>query len=120
MALSLLPTIAATRDDVLLIDPTAPLVAVPAQEGAEAGAGGGLFGGLLSGFGGYRVTSILIRAEDRIAVVNDQRVRVGDSLGNARVIAIEPGSVTLDIAGESRELQVHENSIKTLVKGDGE
>jgi hypothetical protein len=104
---------AASLDDELLVDPTAPLFA----DAAPVTAGGNLLP-VLAGFVRYELSSILIREEDRVAVVNAQRVRVGDSIGSARVTAINPGSVTIRVDGEQQTLQLYRDSIKTLVKGD--
>jgi len=104
---------AASADDELLVDPTAPLFANAAGDTSS--------GDLLPAFAGfvrYELSSILIREDDRVAVVNAQRVRVGDSIGSARVTAIDPGSVTIRVDGEQQTLQLYRDSIKTLVKGD--
>lgn len=104
---------AAGADDDLLVDPTAPLFADVAGDTS----GGDLLPAL-AGFVRYQLSSILIREDDRVAVVNAQRVRVGDSIGSARVTAIDPGSVTIRVDGEQQTLQLYRDSIKTLVKGD--
>lgn len=104
---------AASPDDELLVDPTAPLFANTAGDNSS--------GDLLQAFAGFvrfELSSILIREDDRVAVVNAQRVRVGDSIGSALVTAIDPGSVTIRVDGEQQTLQLYRDSIKTLVKGD--
>lgn len=120
----------ATQNDEVLVDPTLPLAVVmdasgEGEEGAEAGVAAGFSlgfpgaGGLLSGmFTSYELSSVLIRGDSRIAVINEQRVRVGDSVGNARVTAIEPDKVSLNVDGQIQTLELYGNSIKTLVKGD--
>jgi hypothetical protein len=107
---------AAATNDELLVDPTIPLGLVIGPEGGE-GDGEGSFD-LLGMFTSYELSSVLIRAEDRIAVINEERVRVGDSVGGARVTAIEPGHVTLNVNGKIETLELYGASIKTLVKGD--
>jgi hypothetical protein len=108
----------ATQDDELLVDPTMPLsLAFGASEATSTDSEGGFFG-LFSAFTSYELTSILIRAEDRIAVINEERVRVGDKIGSAVVASIETDHVTLNIDGEIESLELYENSIKTPVKGD--
>jgi hypothetical protein len=107
----------ATLDDELRVDPTAPLdfVAAANSESEESGILGiDLFGVFTS----YELSSILIRAEDRIAVINETRVRVGDTVGSAIVASIEPDHVTLNVDGEIETLELYGNSIKTLVHGD--
>ena len=102
-------------NDELLVDPTTPLnFVIPTGGNDEPGA----LAMLGSMFTSYELSSVLIRAEDRIAVINGERVRIGDSIGAARVTAIEADHVTLNVNGKIETLQRYENSIKTLVKGD--
>jgi hypothetical protein len=102
-----------------LIHPTRPLV-LPAGEAADSDAEGGDFGfGLFDeAFTTYELSSVLIRGDVRIAVINGERVRVGESVGAARVTAIESDSVRLNVDGSNQMLELYQNSIKTLVKGD--
>lgn len=109
----LLSTVVKGADDELLVDPTAPLFADVSGDSTGAD-----LQPALAGFVRYQVSSILIREDDRVAVINAQRVRVGDSIGSARVTAIDPGSVTIRVDGEQQTLQLYRDSIKTLVKGD--
>lgn len=44
----------------------------------------------------WRVTAIRISEQDRSAIVNGTIVRVGDSIGPARVLEIQPVQVILD------------------------
>lgn len=105
---------AALPEAELLVDPTAPLA--PAK---ASGTDGGLFpAGLFDRFGSYKLSSILIREGDRVAVINARRLRVGESIDNARVTAIEPRRVTLNVDGEPHTLELYANSIKTLVKSE--
>lgn len=107
----------ATMDDELSVDPTVPLARIYAGNTAAAGAEGDGFN-LAEIFSTYALSSVLIRAEDRVAVINGQRVRVGDRIGGAVVAAIETDQVTLNVDGEMRTLQLYENSIRTRAKGD--
>ncbi len=50
--------------------------------------------------------SVLISDTRRVAVINGQRYRAGDRVGPARVVAIEPGQVTLERDGESFNLTI--------------
>jgi hypothetical protein len=112
--------LAASRDDELLVDPTVPLsIAFSASDAGsnDDSDGSGLFG-LFGAFTSYELNSILIRAEDRIAVINEERVRVGDKIGSAVVVAIEADHVSLNVDGEIETLPLYENSIKTPVKGN--
>lgn len=109
----------ATTNDELVVDPTVPLNFV-IPEGGEGNGDVGIGGpfDLLGLFTSYELSSVLIRAEDRIAVINGERVRVGDSIGSARVTAIESDHVTLNVNGKIETLERYTGSIKTLVKGD--
>ena len=66
------------------IDPTQPPAAVSGSSplGAEAA--------------GPRPTSIMTRGEERFAVVNGTTLRVGDSVGGLRVVAIEASAVHVE------------------------
>ena len=110
----------ATQDDQLLVDPTVPLSIVFGSSGAttDAGEGRGILDLFGNAFTSYELSSVLIRAGDRIAVINEERVRVGDKVGAAVVASIEADHVTLNVDGEMQTLELYENSIKTLVKGD--
>ena len=91
-----------------LIDPTAPLNRV-VQNTVQPN----LFGLVSS----YKVNSILIRPNTKIAVINSRQVREGDLIGNAEVKIIEKNTVTLEIAGEERVLELYGQSIKSLSEG---
>ena len=47
-----------------------------------------------------------------IAVINQERVTVGDVIGGATVLGIERSSVTLSINGEERRISLYGDSIK--------
>lgn len=107
---------AATRDDELLVDPTAPLrLAAPE---VSTGEGGSLFGFIDAASANYALSSVLIRSGDRFAVINGERVREGDSVAGARVTSIEPDHVMLNLNGRIQRVELYGASIKTLVKGD--
>ncbi|HHJ13381.1 MAG TPA: hypothetical protein ENJ79_03265 [Gammaproteobacteria bacterium] len=50
--------------------------------------------------------SILLSGQRRIAIINGERVRVGDRLRGARVMRIEPRSVVLETARRRLTLQL--------------
>lgn len=54
----------------------------------------------------FDLQSILLAPDRRIAIIDGQRLRVGDRLESAKVTAIEPGRVLLDRAGETIELRI--------------
>lgn len=91
-----------------LVDPTAPL-----NRGVQNTVQPNLFSLVSS----YKVNSILIRPNTKIAVINSRQVREGDLIGNAEVKSIEKTAVTLEIAGEERVLELYGLSIKSLSEG---
>lgn len=52
----------------------------------------------------WQLESILISEQRRVAVINGRTVSVGDTVDQARVMAIAPGSVSLEAEGETVEL----------------
>ena len=54
----------------------------------------------------WHLTSILIAADRRLAVINGRPLALGGSIGEARVVAIEVGLVTLDAGGERVRLRL--------------
>lgn len=61
----------------------------------------------------WRVESIVVSPDRRIAVINGQSLAVGDRIRGARVIAIDAYAVTLDIDGKRRQLTLTDARIKT-------
>ncbi len=55
----------------------------------------------------YHLQSILQSPTRTLAIINDQRVTIGDRVGNARVIAIRPGEVIVVISGRQRTLRLN-------------
>lgn len=55
---------------------------------------------------GLRLQSILLSDSRQLAIINGQRVAVGDQIANARVQAIEPGQVRLERDGETILLEL--------------
>ena len=95
-----------------LIDPTSPLNKVD-QSLLNSGAQIGFARPAL------RVSSILIRGETKIAVINDQRVEAGDQLGSAKILSVTPAFVSVEIDGEVEDLYLYQNSIKSYAQSEG-
>lgn len=91
-----------------LVDPTAPLSMNNTQPAVN----------LLSLQSNYRVNSILIRPNMKVAVINSRQVREGDLLGNAEVVRIDKRSVTLRLAGEEQVLELYARSIRSDATGE--
>ncbi len=100
-----------------LVDPTAPInMSIALEDVGSVGIGDAA----MPGFASYTLNSVLIRSADRIAVVNNQRVRVGDRVGAAIVNSIDAEGVLLDIDGELTPLSLFGEPVKTLITGDGQ
>lgn len=54
----------------------------------------------------WNLTSILIATDRRLAVINGRPLALGGSIGEARVVSIEVGLVTLDAKGERVRLRL--------------
>lgn len=83
-----------------LEDPTRPPGASLLTAGGEADATG------------MQLTSTLVSAGRRLAIINGQTVRQGQQLGNARVIKIEPTAVIVVQNGERKRLALLPSTIK--------
>lgn len=93
----------------ILRDPTAPLFSNAASQPQT---------NLFSLVSSYKVTSILLRPNMKVAVINSRQVREGDVIGNAEVVKIDKNTVTLQVAGENQVLELYGRSVKTLTKGE--
>lgn len=114
----LMPAVIAVAAEDLagLVDPTAPINVSIALEDVGSATNAEFMAPLPEG---YTLNSVLIRSSGRIAVVNDQRVRVGDRVGAAIVSSIDAAGVVLDINGETTVLSLYGEPVKTLILGDG-
>lgn len=61
----------------------------------------------------WRVESIVVSPDRRIAVINGKSLAVGDRIQGARVIAIDAYAVTLEMDGKRRQLTLTDARIKT-------
>lgn len=107
---------AASDDLQTLPDPTRPVL----YDFQAAAASGNLLDSFFTPTASYTLSSVLIREQARIAVVNGKRVQVGDDVDGARVQRIDPAGVILDQNGEQITLALYASSIKTLVNNDGQ
>ncbi len=82
-----------------LRDPTRP----PTQGEIDAWFGDGPGPGQSAPF---QLQSILLAPKRRIAVIDGQRLRLGETVDNAEVMLIEPGRVVLERNGERIELTI--------------
>jgi len=97
IALLLTGSSAIVDADGILRDPTRPFVArVPQTSSAPR----------------YKVDAIFISAKRSIAVLNGERVRVGDQVGAATVIAIEKSQLILNINGKQITAKLKHGAIR--------
>jgi|TARA_B100001971_G_C17706453_1_gene294309 hypothetical protein len=108
-----LPLGAEVIDGEDLVDPTRPFYSVSSTAATDSGPVT-LSGAVSSG--GFEVTFIRASSTLPLAVVNDERVTIGDLIGNAQVIGIDRGGVDLLIEGtEERRVELFSESIKETV-----
>ncbi|GAB5499194.1 MAG: hypothetical protein PsegKO_15050 [Pseudohongiellaceae bacterium] len=92
-----------------LIDPTRPLTIMRAQSSTDDSVMDMIRNVVPSS---YDVSFVRASSNSPMAVINDQRVTIGDVIGGATVVAIERNSVTLSINDEERRISVFGTSIK--------
>lgn len=63
----------------------------------------------------YDLSFVRASSSSPIAVINSERVTVGDVIGGATVVAIQRSSVTLSVNGEERVITLYDQSIKSPV-----
>lgn len=98
----------ANNDLQQLVDPTAPFSMGSSQPAVN----------LFSLLSTYKINSILIRPNMKVAIINSRQVREGDIIGNAEVVSIDKNSVTLMVAGEQQVLELYGRSIRSLNTGE--
>lgn len=60
----------------------------------------------------FVVNAIIISPDRRVAIVNGRRVGVGDSVGNATVIAIEKEKMVLELDGKRITTELHDGALR--------
>lgn len=60
----------------------------------------------------YLVNAIIVSDERRIAIVNGQRVGVGETIGEATVVSISKAEVILDVNGSRQSLRVKQGAVQ--------
>lgn len=103
MAVALAGGLAPVGAEAAVPDPTRPATA--AEVRAWSGRGG-------ERFSAWRLESVLIADSRRVAVINGDRVGVGDLVNGAEVVAIDAGRVTLRTGGREIELVMNRPWIK--------
>jgi len=95
---------------VALDDPTQPpnYIQVAARPGVEQGQPR------------WRLQSTLTGSERNVAVINGQRLLVGQTVDGAKIISIEPGRVVVSVANEEMTLAVFPSMIKRKDRPDNQ
>lgn len=118
MTLALLLAAPLLRADVFdgeeLADPTRPLVI------NQVRVGGGAVADIVSRLPAtsFEVTFVRAGSSSPMAVVNNQRVTLGDVVGGATVIAIDRSAVTLSIDDEERRVSLFATNVKSAPAAD--
>lgn len=104
-------TVAEVIDDEELVDPTVPFAEM-LIENKDIGLGA-LYQNIVPE--NFDLSFIRASATNPMAVINDQRVTVGDLIGGATVTRISRSSVTILIQDEEREIGLYDTSVKSAV-----
>lgn len=110
LALSTINGHADLIDGEELVDPTRPLFVVD-SEGTSTEVLAMINNVVPSSYD----LSFIRAGNSPIAVINSERVTVGDLIGGATVISIDRSSVTLEINGSEQVVSLYGDSIKTAV-----
>lgn len=60
----------------------------------------------------YNLQSIMINETRRVALINGRYVKVGDEVGNAKVVAIEKNKVVLSVSGQTKIIKLFDSNIR--------
>ena len=94
-----------------LLDPTRPLGGATPIVTIDSG-------DMLAGFRASRFQVSFVRASESspMAVINEQRVTVGDVVSGATVVAIDRGGVTLSINDEEQRVSMFDTRVKRAIQ----
>lgn len=65
---------------------------------------------------GYKLSSVIVGASRRTAVINGERVKEGERVGDALVRGIDQSSVRLEVQGAQFRIALSENNFKSRKK----
>lgn len=95
-----------------LVDPTVPLAELEIEEGSVIDLNA-LYQNIVPA--NFNLSFIRASTNNPMAVINNQRVTVGDFIGGATVTRISRSSVTLLIQDEERVIGLYDTSVKRAV-----
>jgi len=68
----------------------------------------------------FEVTFVRAGSSVPIAVINDQRVTIGDTVGQATVVAIDRSGVTLSVHNQEQRVSLISTSVKRIPSNSGQ
>lgn len=99
-----------------LMDPTRPLI-VEREAPVEEEEGDSLLNLFRAAVPTeFEVTFVRAGSGSPMAIVNDQRVTIGDVISGATVVAIDRNGVTMEVDGLQMEVSLFGNSVKSPVR----
>lgn len=66
----------------------------------------------------WRLTGIKFAADQRLAILNDQVVSEGDSIGTARIVEIQPSGVVIEQDGKKLRVEILPHAVKRAASND--
>lgn len=95
-----------------LVDPTRPVFKEPSMGVGQDNNAADMLNNVLPS--GFDLSFIRTGGNSTMAVINNQQVKVGDSIGGAQVVAIERNSVTLSINDQERRINLYGTDVKAV------
>lgn len=95
------------------MDPTRPLLVEQAVVEEDGGSLLDMFRAAVSTE--FEVTFVRASSSSPMAIVNDQRVTIGDVISGATVVSIDRNSVTMEVDGLQQEISLYNTSVKSPV-----
>ena len=99
------------------VDPTRPLMSIAIDNDDD----GTVVDTLLSFLpGSYTVSFIRAGSDSAMAVINDRRVSVGDTVGGAEVLSIDRSGVTLLVNDEEQRITLYDQVVRRASSEENE
>lgn len=105
------PVSAGVIDGEELVDPTRPLFYTQRSTTDSDSAVTAMINRILPS--SFDLSFIRLGGSGAMAVINDQRVGIGDSIGGAEVVAIDRSSVTLSINNQEQRIGLYDTDVKS-------
>jgi hypothetical protein len=105
------PVSADVIDGEELVDPTRPLFTNQRSNTDSDSTVAAMINRVLPS--SFDLSFIRLGGNGAMAVINDQRVGIGDSIGGAEVVAIDRSSVTLSINNQEQRISLYDTDVKS-------